>query len=80
MKKGSYSKVIVAVVIALNIIFAAAVLAVFWHTGAEPAALVAAWFGFTTGELWILAGIKKSKMKRKKDCDENQLEAETEQP
>lgn len=26
------------------------------------ATLVAAWFAFTTGELWLLAGIRKAKM------------------
>lgn len=59
----AYSKIIVAAVIALNSLFAAAVLAVFWHTGSEPGALVAAWFTFTTGELWALSSIKKCKQK-----------------
>jgi hypothetical protein len=53
----------VTFIIISNIIFAGSVLAVFWHTGAEPAALTAAWFAFTTGELWLLAGLKKKKMK-----------------
>lgn len=56
MKK--YSKVVVTAIIIANIVFAAAVLAVFWHTGAEPGVLVGAWFAFTTGELWALAKIK----------------------
>lgn len=56
-----YSKIIVACIIALNAIFTAAVLAVFWHTGAEPGILVGAWFAFTTGELWALAKIKCTK-------------------
>lgn len=58
-----YSKKIVAVVIALNVAFAAAVLYVFLRTGAEPTTLVAAWFAFTTGELWLLSGIKKTEIK-----------------
>lgn len=59
-----YSKIIVTVVIILNTLFMAAVLAIFWHTGSEPAALIAAWFAFTTGELWALSSIKK-RTKRK---------------
>lgn len=58
-KQKKFSKKIVALVIALNTAFAAAVLAVYWHTGSEPAALIAAWFAFTTGELWMLSSIKK---------------------
>lgn len=44
--------------------FAAAVLYVFLRTGAEPVTLVAAWFAFTTGELWLLSGIKKAEIRR----------------
>lgn len=64
-----YSKLIVAIVIALNALFAAAVLYVFLKTGAEPVTLVTAWFTFTTGELWLLSGIKKAEI-RKRDDDE----------
>ena len=60
--KKSFSKSIVALVIALNIAFAASVLVVFAMTGAEPSTLVVAWFSFTTGELWILSKIKKAKI------------------
>lgn len=62
-KKGFFSKIIVVSVIALNIIFAVAVLFVFLKTSCEPTALVTAWFSFTTIELWSLAGIKKAKEK-----------------
>lgn len=58
-----FSKVIVVVVVLLNMLFSAAVLVVYWHTGSEPAALVAAWFAFTTGELWMLSCIKKTETK-----------------
>ena len=54
-----FSKAIVSLVIALNIIFTVAVLFIFYRVGTEPTALIAAWFGFTTVELWALAGIKK---------------------
>ena len=65
--KKSFSKSIVALVIALNIAFAASVLVVFAMTGAEPSTLVVAWFSFTTGELWILSKIKKAKIEE--PCD-----------
>jgi len=58
-----FSKKIVIAVVLLNIAFTLAVLAVFWHTGNEPTVLVGSWFAFTTGELWLLTGIKKSKIK-----------------
>ena len=59
-----FSKVVVGLVIAANAIFAAVVLYVFLATGVEPVALIAAWFSFTTGELWLLSGIEKSKRGR----------------
>ncbi len=58
-----FSKKIVALVILLNVVFTGTVLYVFARTGSEPTALVAAWFAFTTGELWMLAGIRKAKLK-----------------
>ncbi len=61
--KAKYSKFIVALVIVSNIVFTAAVLYIFLRTSREPTALIAAWFAFTTGELWFLAGIKKSEIK-----------------
>lgn len=65
-----FSKVIVMAIIALNIIFAAAILVVFWHTANEPTVLVGAWFAWTTGELWALSKIKRSKeSKKKKEAD-----------
>lgn len=65
MKK--FSKWIVVLVIALNVIFSAAVLYVFLKTGSEPSTLVTAWFAFTTGELWALSSIKKKKIKEKQE-------------
>lgn len=59
-----YSKMIVLIVILLNTIFAAATLYVFLRTSNEPTSLVVAWFAFTTGELWLLAGIKKTEVKK----------------
>lgn len=63
-KKGDFSKLIVTLIVILNIVFTAAVLYVFWQVGNEPTALVAAWFAFTTGELWFLSGIKKKRIEK----------------
>jgi len=54
-----FSKLIVSLVILLNIIFTASMIYVFTKVGNEPTTLITAWFGFTTVELWALAGIKK---------------------
>ena len=59
-----FSKLIVSLVILLNAAFTVAVLFIFYRIGAEPTALIAAWFGFTTVELWALAGIKKREIDR----------------
>lgn len=60
-KKGNFSKFIVCFVIAVNVIFTVAVLGIFLKTSSEPSALIAAWFGFTTVEVWQLARIKNKK-------------------
>jgi ABC-type phosphate transport system permease subunit len=66
-KKNRFSKFIVTVVILLNILFTAAVLYMFMITGSEPVTLIGCWFAFTTGELWMLSSIKKSKVKKESD-------------
>lgn len=66
-KKNRFSKFIVTVVILLNILFTAAVLYAFLQTGSEPVTLIGCWFAFTTGELWMLSSIKKSKVKKEGD-------------
>ena len=68
MKKGTFSKSVVALIIIMNIIFTASTLIVFAMTGSEPVALIGAWFAFTTGELWLLSGIKKQKLKKTDEC------------
>lgn len=60
--KNLFSKAVVAAVVMLNTGFTAAVLYVFLRVGSEPTALIAAWFAFTTGELWMLASIRKKKI------------------
>lgn len=59
-----FSKTIVSLVILLNAAFTVAVLFIFYRVGMEPTSLIAAWFGFTTVELWALAGIKKREIER----------------
>lgn len=79
-KKNRFSKFIVTLVIIMNSIFTAAVLYVFVKVGNEPMALIGAWFTFTTGELWMLSSIKKSKVNKKDgENNENQLETEIDQ-
>lgn len=60
--KGLFSKVIIVAVIIGNILFTLKILDVFEKTSVEPAALIVAWFAFTTGELSILGMIKKNKV------------------
>ncbi len=67
-----YSKIIVSIIVFLNISFAIGSLYVFLRTGSEPVTLTTCWFAFTTGELWLLSGIKKSEVKKsKEDNNEN---------
>lgn len=64
MKKLSrFSKKIVALIITANILFTGAVLYIFLRTGSEPSTLIVSWFGFTTGELVALAGLRHSENK-----------------
>jgi hypothetical protein len=57
-----FSKWVVSTIIALNVIFTAAVLYIFLKIGSEPSTLITAWFAFTTGELWALAAIKRKEV------------------
>lgn len=67
MIKNKFSKFIITLVVALNIMFTIAVLYIFLQKGSEPVTLIGCWFAFTTGELWMLASIKKTKVKKKED-------------
>lgn len=64
MRKTRFSKLVVAFIILANCAFTAAALFVFLRRGAEPTALTAAWFTFTTGELVALAGLRRSENRR----------------
>ena len=68
-RRGVFSKAIIGLIIAANIIFTIAVLAIFVRVGSEPSALIAAWFAFTTCELVALAGIKKKKIEKGEDYE-----------
>ena len=59
-----FDKKIVTAIVVLNVVFTLAVLYVFLNTGSEPSALVAAWFSFTTVELWSLSKIKRAKLEK----------------
>ena len=59
-----FSKIIVSLIILLNVLFTVGVLYVFLRVGSEPATLIGAWFAFTTGELWMLSSIKKTKVNK----------------
>ena len=68
-RRGVFSKAIIGLIIAANIIFTIAVLAIFVRVGSEPSTLIAAWFVFTTCELVALAGIKKKKIEKGENHD-----------
>lgn len=68
-----FSKKIVALVILLNTVFTGAVLFTFLRVGTEPTALIGCWFAFTTGELWLLSGITKEKVRQGNGGDQNGL-------
>ena len=70
MKKARFSKFVVSFIVLVNCLFTAAALFVFLRTGAEPTALIAAWFAFTTGELMALAGLHHSENKSKTDKED----------
>ena len=59
-----FSSFIVVVVVLLNIGFVLGVFYASLQNATIPDSLIIAWFGFTTGELWMLASIKKTKVKK----------------
>jgi hypothetical protein len=76
--KNKFSKFIIEMVVILNIIFTTAVLYVFLKVGNEPVTLIGCWFAFTTGELWMLSSIKKTKIRKKEDINDGKDRLETE--
>lgn len=71
--KSRFSKWIVAAVVLLNTGFTAAVLYVYLRVGSEPTTLIAAWFSFTTVELWALSGITKTKINLERRDDDDPI-------
>jgi hypothetical protein len=71
-----FSKIIVTLVILLNVVFTGAVLYVFLQTGNEPSVLIGSFFGFTTGEMWLLATVKKAKVKQLNQQSKSESEIE----
>ena len=68
-----FSKIIVALVVVLNVVFTSVVLYIFFKTGMEPTSLIVAWFAFTTGELFLLSGLKKKEIDCHDKADNTQL-------
>lgn len=67
--KLHYSMLVVAVVIGLNVWFANKVFDIILATSVEPTVLPPLWFGFTTGELWLLSKIKVAEINKDKERD-----------
>lgn len=59
-----FSNIVVLLVVILNVWFTNKVLNIYIITNSEPITLIGAWFAFTCGELWLLSGIKKAKIKK----------------
>ena len=58
-----FSKWVVSLIIVLNVFFTIGVLYVYLRVGSEPSVLIASFFAFTTGELWMLSKIKRDEIK-----------------
>jgi hypothetical protein len=67
----NFGSKIVALVVILNVIFTQEIIWLYHETQSEPTVLIGAWFAFTTGELWMLASIKKTKVKKAKREEAN---------
>lgn len=63
-KQLKFSKFVVLFVIYLNIEFTKEIFKLIRETGIEPSALIAAWFAFTTVEVWSLSNITKAKVEQ----------------
>lgn len=63
-KMVKFSNLVIILVIIMNLWFTIKVLDAFIITATEPSVLIGSFFAFTTGELWMLASIKKTKVKR----------------
>ena len=64
-----FSNFVVIMVVLLNIAFVVGVFCASLRSATIPDSLIVAWFAFTTGELWMLASIKKTKVRKEKEND-----------
>jgi len=62
MKKGAYSKWLIAAVIVLNIGFAIGVMIAVKNGATEPETLINRWFDWTTAEIFAVSGVKITKI------------------
>ena len=67
--KTKFSKKIVTLCIMLVVIFTPLFIYAFIKVGSEPIAIVGAFYGFITAELFKLADLKKDENKKKKEED-----------
>ena len=58
------AKVVNPFIVVANIFFTWKIIKLYELTGSEPSTLIISWFAFTTGELWLMASIKKTKVKK----------------
>jgi glutaredoxin-related protein len=60
--KGEFSKGVIVLIVALNVVFTAAVLVAMNFGVDEPTQLINRWFDWTTVEILVLFGIKVGKI------------------
>lgn len=63
----SFNKIVITILIVLTMIFTAVVLYIFYYVGSEPMVLIGAFFAFVTGELALMASIKRNENKKEDD-------------
>lgn len=67
-----FSSGVVILCILMNMAFTLGVFLAAMSEAVIPDSLIIAWFGWTTGELWMLASIKKAKVKEVKKINRRQ--------
>ena len=69
-----FSNGIVILCVLMNLAFTLLVFIMVQGDHVVPDSLIVAWFGWTTGELWMLASIKKAKVKKIRRSDKGENE------
>ena len=67
MVKENFSRICLAVMFGMVLVYTAAVLWIFYHTGVESVTLTVSFFALMTGECGMLAHIKTTKTKHEKE-------------